>query len=311
MPDETALDRPKSNVAPVTAARSMSAPPKIDDASHRSALCSGNASCRAELTCRMMGIAAAGAASSNRPARLARPSIECASARASAARRTTDSSLSEACRGGGEGRSGGSAGAALSSRAVLPVVALARPAAPSSSRLRRDSGRSSTDSQAHASTSRPRAYSSLGRIALVRAIRPASGRRRPHRQAAYVSAATGPVAGYVYEAAVSEPPVTVDTGAAVTRCGGRRAGRGGIACGRHVARREYRTGATRYAGGGGGPAQPRSRRVAVDRHIPGRAARRGGGEQRSREAGMIQDFFPFGKNELTPQLRCGAAASGA
>lgn len=223
MPDETALDRPKSNVAPVTAARSMSAPPKIDDASHRSALCSGNASCRAELTCRMRGIAAAGAASSSRPARLARPSIECASARASAARRTTDSSLSEACRGRGEGRSGGSAwaaGAALSGRAVLPVAALARPAAPSSSRLRRDSGRSSTDSQAHASTSRPRAYSSLGRIALVRAIRPASGRRRPHRQAAYVSAATGPVAGYVYEAAVSEPPVTVDTGAGVTRCGG-------------------------------------------------------------------------------------------
>ena len=233
MPDETALDRPKSNVAPVTAARSMSAPPKIDDASHRSALCSGNAPCRAELTCRMMGIAAAGAASSSRPARLARPSIECASARASAARRTTDSSLSEACRGGGEGRSGGSAwaagaaGAGLSGRAVLPVVALARPAAPSSSRLRRDSGRSSTDSQAHASTSRPRAYSSLGRIALVRAIRPASGRRRPHRQAAYVSAATGPVAGYVYEAAVSEPPVTVDTGARVTRCGG--GGLGGAA----------------------------------------------------------------------------------
>lgn len=290
MPDETALDRPKSNVAPVTAARSMSAPPKIDDASHRSALCSGNAPCRAELTCRMMGIAAAGAASSSRPARLARPSIECASARASAARRTTDSSLSEACRGGGEGRSGGSAwaagaaGAGLSGRAVLPVVALARPAAPSSSRLRRDSGRSSTDSQAHASTSRPRAYSSLGRIALVRAIRPASGRRRPHRQAAYVSAATGPVAGYVYEAAVSEPPVTVDTGARVTRCGGGGAGRGGIACGRHVARREYRTRAARYAGGGGmgrsgggGPAQLRSRRVAVDRHIPGRAARRGKG----------------------------------
>ena len=306
MPDETALDRPKSNVAPVTAARSTSAPPKIDDASHRSALCSGNAACRAELTCRMIGIAAAGAASSSRPAR---PSIECASARASAARRTTDSSLSEACRGGGGGRSGGAAGAAgaaagLSGRAVLPAVALARPAAPSSSRLRRDSGRSSMDSPAHASTSRPRAYSSLGRIALVRAILPASGRRRPHRQAAYVSAATGPVAGYVYEAAVSEPPVAADTGAGVTRCwGGAR--RGGIARGRPAARR-----ATEGGVRGGGLARPRPRRVAVDRHIGPSHEAEGWRGRGPGEAGAIQDFFPFGKNELTPQLRCGAAASG-